>query len=305
MEIRVLQYFLTVAREGTVSAAAQALHLTQPTLSRQLRELEEELGKKLFIRGAHSIKLTEEGMMLRNRAEQIVELVRRTESDIMLSGDMLSGDVYIGAGETDAVKYIASAAHKMQSDFPSVHFNIYSGDGEHITERLDKGLCDFGIVFIPVDHTKYHCIKMPVKDEWGILMRRDSELSEKSRIRIEDIADKPLIVSRQRSDKAPVHIWYGEYADKLNIVSTYNLVFNASIMVRERIGYALTLDKLINVSGDSDLCFRPLDPPVYAEMNFIWNKYQPLTKPAESFLEYFRNEVGNDGQVSPTLRKDM
>ncbi len=292
MKIRVLRYFLAVAREGTVSAAAEALHLTQPTLSRQLRELEDELGKKLFERGAHTIKLTEEGMLLRSRAEQIVELVSRTESDIMTSDDMLSGDVYIGAGETDAVKYIASAAVKMQADLPRIHFHIYSGDGEHILGRLDKGLCDFGIIFVPVDDSKYHSIKMPVRDEWGILMRRDSELAAKQKIRLSDIWDKPVIISRQRSDKTPMYRWFERYADKLDVVSTYNLVFNASIMVREGLGYALTLDKLINVSGDSDLCFRPLDPPVYAEMNFVWNKYQPMTKTAEKFLEYFRAEIG-------------
>lgn len=293
MEIRVLKYFLAFAREGTVSAAAESLHLTQPTLSRQLHDLEEELGKKLFVRGAHSIKLTEEGMLLRSRAEQIVELVSRTESDIMTSDDTLSGDVYIGAGETDAVKYVAAAAKKMQSDFPPVHFHIYSGDGEHILGRLDKGLCDFGIVFVPVDESKYHSIKMPVRDEWGVLMRIDSGLAGKKKIRLTDIADKPVILSRQRSDKAPLHNWFGEYADKLNVVSTYNLVFNASIMVREGVGYALAFDKLINVSGYSELCFRPLYPPVYAGMNFIWNKYQPMTKTAEAFLEYFRTEIGD------------
>lgn len=292
MEIRVLQYFLAVAREGTVSAAAEALHLTQPTLSRQLHDLEEELGKKLFVRGAHSIKLTEEGMLLRNRAKQIVELVSRTETDIMTSGDTLSGDVYIGAGETDAVRFIAAAAHKMQEEYPLVHFHIYSGDGEHIIERLDKGLCDFGIVFVPVDDSRYHSIKMPVRDEWGLLMRKDTMLAKKKKIKLKDIAEKPLILSRQRSDKAPIYKWFGEYADKLNVVSTYNLVFNASIMVREGIGYALTFDRLINVSGDSELCFKPLDPPVYAEMFFIRNKYQPMTKAAEKFLEYFRAEIG-------------
>ncbi|MBQ9384920.1 MAG: LysR family transcriptional regulator [Ruminiclostridium sp.] len=296
MEIRVLQYFLTVAREGTVVAAAESLHLTQPTLSRQLRDLEDELGKKLFIRGAHSIKLTEEGMLLRKRAEQIVELVSRTENDIMTSDDTLSGDVYIGAGETDAVSIIAAAAHKMREDFPLVHFHIYSGDGQDIMERLDKGLSDFGIVFVPTDPTKYHSIEMPVKDEWGILLRRDSELAKKKKIKARDLADKPLIVSRQRSDKAPIHKWFGENVPDGNIVSTYNLVYNASIMVREGLGFALTLDKLINVSGDSELCFKPLDPPVYAPMYFVWNKYQPMTKAAEKFLEYFRAEVGDTAE---------
>lgn len=292
MEIRVLQYFLAVAREGTLSAAAEALHLTQPTLSRQLRDLEDDLGKKLFIRGAHSIKLTEEGMLLRKRAEQIVELVSRTENDIKCSDETLSGDVYIGAGETYAVGLAAAAARKMQSEHPLVHYHIYSGDGEDVIERLDKGLIDFGIVFMPVDSLKYNSITMPLVDEWGILMRRDSALAEKDRLTRDDISDEPLIFSRRAADKLPVRKWFGDSVERLNIVSTYNLVYNASILVREGIGYALTFDKLINVTGDSELCFRPLDPPVYAKMYFVWNRFQPMTKSAEKFLAYFRDELG-------------
>ncbi|MBO6230036.1 MAG: LysR family transcriptional regulator [Ruminiclostridium sp.] len=287
MEIRVLQYFLAVAREGTLSAAAASLHLTQPTLSRQLRDLEESLGKTLFIRGAHSIKLTEEGMLLRKRAEQIIELVDRTESDIRRSDETLSGDVYIGAGETDAVSYVAKAAHRMQQDHPLVHYHIYSGDGEDVMERLDKGLIDFGIVFMRVDSSKYDCITMPAADKWGILTRRDSELAEKKKIRPADLYGKPLIFSRRTTDKMPVRKWFGDKSERLNVVSTYNLVYNASIMVREGLGHALALDKLINVTGDSELCFRLLDPPVYAEMYFVRNKFQPVTKSAEVFLRYF------------------
>lgn len=291
MELRVLRYFLAVVREQTVSAAAESLNLTQPTLSRQLRDLEEELGKKLFVRGAHGIELTEEGMLLRKRAEQILELVSRTESDITATDETLSGDIYIGAGETDAIRLIARAANRMQQDYPLVHYHIYSGDGEDVLERLEKGLSDFGIVFTPVDDKKHSAIKIPIKDRWGILMRKDSPLAEKENISPTDIIRQPLIISRQQSDKSPVIRWFDKKYDKLNIVSTYNLVYNASVMVKEGIGYALAFDKLINVSGDSELCFRPLEPPVYAEMNFIWNKYQIMTKSAAKFLEYFREEI--------------
>lgn len=291
MELRVLRYFLAVVREQTVSAAAESLHLTQPTLSRQLRDLENELGKKLFVRGSHRIELTEEGMLLRKRAEQILELVSRTESDIASDDETLSGDIHISAGETDAVKLIARAANCMQQDYPLVHYHIYSGDGEDVLERLEKGLSDFGIVFTPVDDDKHNAIRIPLKDEWGILMHRDSPLAEKESIAPSELNGQPLILSRQQSDKSDVIKWFGRKYDKLNIVSTYNLVYNASVMVREHIGYALTLDKLINVSGDSELCFRPLDPPVYAEMHFIWNKYQIMTKSATKFLEYFREEI--------------
>ncbi|MDE6677407.1 MAG: LysR family transcriptional regulator [Ruminococcus sp.] len=291
MELRVLHYFLAVVREQTVSAAAESLHLTQPTLSRQLRDLEDELGKKLFIRGKHKIELTEEGMLLRKRAEQILELVRRTENDISANDETFAGDIYISAGETDAVKLVARTASRMIQDYPLVHFHIYSGDGEDVLERLNKGLSDFGIIFTPVDNIKYNSVKIPLKDEWGILMRKDSPLAEKECIQLSDIIKSPLIVSRQKSDKLTIMKWLGKNSDKLNIVSTYNLVYNASVMVKENIGYALALDKLINVSGDSELCFRPLSPPVYAEMYFIWNKYQVMTKSAEKFLEYFRSEI--------------
>lgn len=291
MELRVLRYFLAVVREQTVSAAAESLHLTQPTLSRQLRELEEQLGKKLFIRGSHRIELTEEGMLLRKRAEQILELVSRTENDIASSNETIAGDVYIGAGETDAVKLIARAANRMRHDYPLVHFHIYSGDGEDVLERLDKGLSDFGIIFSKPDTSKYNAIMLPLRDEWGILMRRDFPLSEKNSITPSDIRHLPLIISRQLSDKNSVMKWLGCKLDKLDVVSTYNLVYNGSVMVREGIGCAITLDKLINVSGDSELCFRPLEPPVFAEMNFVWNKYQVMTAAAEKFLSYFRKEI--------------
>ena len=261
MELRVLRYFLAVVREQTVSAAAESLNLTQPTLSRQLRDLEEELGKKLFVRGVHGIELTEEGMLLRKRAEQILELVSRTEIDITASDETLSGDIYIGAGETDAVKLVARAANRMQQDYPLVHYHIYSGDGEDVLERLDKGLSDFGIVFTPVDDKKHYSIKIPMKDQWGILMRNDSPLAEKESISPSDLKGEPLIVSRQKSDKSPAFKWFGKKMEDLNIVSTYNLVYNASVMLTENIGYALAFDKLINVRGDSELCFRPLEPP--------------------------------------------
>lgn len=291
MELRVLRYFLAVVREQTVSAAAESLHLTQPTLSRQLHDLEAELGKTLFVRGKHKIELTEEGMLLRKRAEQILELVSRTENDIAASDESLAGDVYLGAGETDAVKLAARAANRMQKQYPLVHLHIHSGDGQDVMDRLDRGLSDFGMVFTPVDDSRHHAIRIPFRDEWGLLMRRDAPLAQKEVIQPADLRGIPLIVSRQLSDKTPLTKWLGMPLEKLNTVATYNLVYNASVMVREGMGYALILDKLINVSGESDLCFRPLAPAVYAEMHFIWNKYQIMTKSAEKFLRFFKSEI--------------
>ena len=292
MEIRVLQYFLETAKEQTISGAAQKLHLTQPTLSRQLKELEESLGKQLFIRGSRKITLTEEGILLRKRAEQITELMQRTENEIMHSDDVLSGDIYFGAGETDAIRILAASARHIRNNYPDVHFHIYSGDTEDVLDKLDKGLLDFGLIFTPVDVDKYDYIKMPVVDEWGVLMRKDLPLAQKESIRPADLWDKPLMVSREFSEKSDIAKWLGKKPEELNISGTYNLVFNGSVMADEGLGYVLTFRKLINVTGETTLCFRLLEPPLYAPMYLIWKKYQPITKSAAKFLEIFKEDIG-------------
>ncbi len=286
MEFRVLQYFLAVAREQSVSGAAEYLHLSQPTLSRQLKDLEEELGKQLFIRGNRKITLTDEGMTLRKRAEEIVQLVKKTEDEIILSDDSLSGNIYIGAGETDAVRILARAANQVQASYPKICFHISSGDATDVIEQLDKGLLDFGVLFEPTDLSEYNYLRIPAKDEWGVLMRRDAPLSEKRMITPEDLWDKPLIVSRQAVNKSRgLFEWLGKEPDELNIVATYNLLFNGSLMVEERMGYALCLNHIINSTGESNLCFRPLFPKLETRLNVVWKKYQMLSKPAEKFLE--------------------
>lgn len=296
MEIRVLEYFLAVAREQSISGAAGFLHLSQPTLSRQLKDMEDELGKQLFIRGNRRITLTEEGMLLRKRAEEIVDLVRKTENDIRLSDEVISGSVYIGVGETDAVRMIARAAQKLQSRYPSIRYHIFSGDAPDVAERLSKGLLDFGILFDPIDLSKFEHIRMPVKDTWGVLMRKDSPLAEKESVTPHDLWDKPLIVSRQQDETSALSKWMIKPFANLNVAASYNLVYNASLMVDEGMGYALCLDKLINVSGDSNLCFRPLYPGLEAEMNFVWKRYQVLSKAAKKFLEYFSEELKQSDQ---------
>lgn len=197
MELRVLQYFLAVAREQSILGASEYLYLSQPTLSRQLKDLENELGKQLFIRGNRKITLTDEGMILRKRAEEILDLVKKTEGEITLSDETVTGDIYIGAGETDAVRYIAKAANRLQKIYPEIHFHMSSGDAVDVIDRLDKGLLDFGLLLGDADMAKYHYMKIPATDEWGVLMRRDSELADRKFICPEDLWDKPLIVSRQ------------------------------------------------------------------------------------------------------------
>ncbi len=283
MELRVLQYFLAVAREENISAAAQSLHLTQPTLSRQLRELEEELGVRLMVRGSRKITLTEEGMLLRKRAEEILELVGRTEKEVQRSGEAVAGDLYIGTGETDGVRHIARAACKLQEDYPGIHIHIASGDAVDVCERLDGGLLDFGILLGDIDKLKYSYMELPMRDTWGVLMRRDCPLAAKETVTPQDLWDKPLILSRQVDNKSGLYRWLGKEPEELRPVATYNLIYNASLMVEEGMGCAFTLDKLVNTAG-RDLCFRPLEPRLELGMYLVWKKSQLFSRAAELFL---------------------
>lgn len=292
MEIRVLRYFLTVAREGSITRAANFLHLTQPTLSRQLQDLEKELGQKLFIRGSHNISLTPEGMILRKRAEEIVDMVDKTESVFRSISDTVSGDIYIGGGETESMKYIAEVIKDMREEYPAIKYHLYSGNAEDVTERLDKGLLDFGILIQPTDLSKYEYITLPSKDVWGVLMKKDSALALKTEIKLDDLYDLPLICSRQvvrrTSVKNDFLEWFGGNFEKMNVAATYNLVYNARIMVEEGIGYALTLDKLVNTMHTSNIAFRPLSPKLESGLDIVWKKYQIFSPAANLFLSKLR-----------------
>ncbi len=291
MEFRVLQYFLAVAREQSISGAAKALHLSQPTLSRQLKDMEEELGKPLFIRSNRKITLTEEGRILRKRAEEITELVRKARDEIALSEEMIAGDISIGAGETDGVRYLAKAARDLQAAYPLVHFHIVSGDKTTVLEDLDKGLIDFALLFGEIDDSRYDALKLPSTDAFGVLMRRDDPLAAKDVVMPEDLRDKPLIVSRQSLRDANLSRLLGCNEEQLNIAATYNLLFNGSLMVDEGMGYAISFDKIINVSGDSSLCFKPLSHRLEISMSLVWKKYPIFTKAAETFLLYMREQL--------------
>ena len=289
MELRVLRYFLAVAREGSITGAANVLNVTQPTLSRQIKELEQELGQQLLIRGSHNVSLTAEGMILRKRAEEIVEMVEKTENEFRSLSDTISGDIYIGGGETDSMKYIAKIMKEIQDEYPQVKFHIYSGNAEDVTEKLDKGLLDFGVLIQPIDLSKYDYITLPEKDVWGVISRKDSPLAEKEVITLEDLIDIPLLASRQMSPKysrdSGFLDWFGEKFDNLNIVATYNLVYNAAIMVKAGVGAAVTLDKLVNTSADSELCFRPLSPKLESGLDIVWKKNQVFSPAAKLFLD--------------------
>jgi len=295
MEIRVLKYFLAVAREGSITAAANALHLTQPTLTRQMQDLEYELKQKLFIRGKHRITLTDEGLLLKDRAEEIIEMVNKTKSDILSSSEDVKGDIYIGCGETEAMQYVAEVIKEIQDSYPNITFHIHSGNAEEVMERLDKKLLDFGILIQPVDITKYDNITLPATDTWGVLMRKDSPLAEFETIKLENLKNLPLITSRQVTKKSQNNDytkWFKGKFETLNIVATYNLIYNAALLVKSGIGYAIALDKLANTSSESVLCFRPLEPKLEAKLDIVWNKFQVRSVAANLFLQKLQEKFG-------------
>ena len=287
MEIRVLKYFLAVAREESISKAAEILHITQPTLSRQIMELEAELKTILFERGKRNkkITLTDDGKLLKARASEIVELANKTEAEFLFDDKNISGELYIGGGETDAMRFVAKTIKNLSLLYPNIKYNFYSGNGEDVKEKLNSGLLDFGLFIEPVDKKEYEFIQLPQKDTWGLLMRKDSTLAKKDYIVPNDLVDIPILSSRQFLVKNLISGWLGYDFEKLNIVGTYNLLFNASIMVDEGVGMALCIDKLINLSGNSNLCFRPLKPILDVGILIAWKKNQPLSKCAKLFLQ--------------------
>ena len=288
MELRVLRYFLEVAREENITAAAESLHITQPTLSKQLMDLEDELGKKLFIRGKRRITLTEDGMLLRKRASEIIELVEKTETELQKNDELVVGDVYIGAAETDGIKLIAKICKNSQNKYPNIHYHLFSGNSEDVLEKLDKGLIDFAILFEPSDFKKYNHIKLPVYNNWGLLMKKDNPLAKLEYIKPKDLLNIPLIFSKQALDNNELTGWFGHNVEKLNIVATYNLIYNASFFVEEGFGSALTLDNLVN---NPNLCFKPLEPNLKSNLVMAWKKYQVFSKASQIFLDELQKEL--------------
>lgn len=288
MEIKALKYFLTTAREGNITKAANYLNLTQPNLSRQIINLEKDIGKKLFIRSRHKVELTSEGFLLRKRAEEIMDMIDKTRAEFKSNEKIVAGDIYIGGGETYAIELIAKIMKDIRKDYPNIAYHIQSGNSEDITEKLDKGLLDFGILTEPSDLSKYDYLKMPAKDIWGILMRKDSKLSNKKFITRKDLINLPLICSKQiilnRFSSDKFLEWFKNDFDKLNIVATYNLIYNASVMVKEGIGYVIGFDKLINTSNSS-LCFIPLKPKLESGLNIVWKKEQIFSPAGKIFLD--------------------
>ena len=291
MEFRVLSYFLTVAKEENISKAAEALHITQPTLSRQLSELEEELGVQLLNRGKRKTTLTDAGLLLRKRAEEITTLTEKTKQEFIKSDAIIDGDIYIGCGETNAMRCLALTAKQLQADYPHIRYHLFSAKADDVTERLDKGLLDFGLLIEPDNIRKYHSLELPDTDCWGLLMRKDSPLSYKTQITPQDIWNIPLLVSQQALATHELYHWLQKEQEELNIITTYNLIFNASLMVEAGLGYALCLDHLVYTGADSSLCFRPLQPQLPAHVYLIWKKQQLFSKAATLFLDELQKSL--------------
>lgn len=290
MEIRVLRYFLCVAREGNITHAARRLHISQPALSKQIKELEAELGKKLFIRGSFRVQLTEEGMLLRKRAEDILDMVDKTTDEFRALNEITGGDIRIGCAESDGIKYLARRIKVLQESHPRIRVHLYSGDTDDLAERLDRGLLDFVVISQEVDLARHNYLKLPAVDTWGVIMRKDSPLAAKETVRMEELLHLPIITSRQ-GIREDLPKWFTEKLDKLNIVATFNLAYNAGILAREGLGYVVTFDKIINTGADSELCFRPLAPQLETPMYLIWKKYQIFTPVAELLLNEVKDHL--------------
>lgn len=290
MEIRHLHYFLMIAREGTISGAAQALHVSQPSLSRQMHDLEHELGCTLFERGSRRITLTEAGMRLRRRAEEIVDLVGKTEAELRVSANTLAGEVRIGSGETPAMGLIADVIADMQAAYPLVQFSIFSGNAEDVGERLDMGRIDFGLFVGKADLDRYETVELPAWSVWGVLMREGDALAAREAVTPQDLAGRPLIISRQARNE--VVRWFKRDIASLDVVATYNLLYNAALLAQRGVGYVICIRDIIETSAANGLVFRPLYPGVSTGIHLAWKRYQTFSPAADMFLRQVRERWG-------------
>ena len=284
MEIRTLRYFLAVAREENMTRAAEFLHVTQPTLSKQLKSLENELGKKLFTRHSFSIRLTDEGMLLRNRAEDLVSMADKIEQEFVSLDDITGGELYLGLAESYQIKYLAKAIKDFKRRYPNLHYHITSGDTEQIADKLDKGLLDFLVLAEYPDSRKYEHIEFPESDRWGLVMPKNDPLAKKKAVRAKDISGLPLFCSEQAWNHE-IKEWAGASFSEMKLEGSFRLSYNGSIFTKEGLGYLLTFDHLIDTSDKSDLAFRPLMPKVETKLYIAWNRYQTFTPIAERFLQ--------------------
>ena len=287
IELRLLQYFLEVANECNISRAAQNLHITQPSLSRQLSQLEGIISKKLYTRESYGIRLTEEGLLLKRRAQEILSLEAKTLEELSDNSGTISGTIYIGAGETAGIKHVAGILRKLREAYPLITYRMISADAEDVADKLDKGLTDFGLFVGKVPLNKYNSLTLPYSDRWGLIVRIDDELAERECITPEDLRGRELLLSHQAKTHGEFTEWLGYSVEELRIIGTHNLAYNASVMVREGLGILLTIDGIVSGEG---LKFIELKPEISAGLVLSWKKGGVLSKAAKKFLELAESE---------------
>lgn len=291
MEFRTLKYFLAIAREENMTSAANILHVSQSALSRQMLDLEAQLGKQLFVRTNRNTLLTEDGMHLKKRAEEIISLMERTEMEFQSTDESVRGEIHIGAEETPAMRLITHTVRRLQEQNPLLRLHLYSGSMDYVTGRLDRGVLDFGLLFEPVGKEKYDYIPFPVKDTLGILTRRDSPYAKLRAVTPAELLQLNLISSVQKNTlPAVLSNWLGSDSGSLHYTASYNMSYNASLMVEAGIGNALMIQGLVNAAEGSGVCFLPLEPELKLELVFVWKKYQMLSKAAELFLSELQKD---------------
>lgn len=292
IETRLLHYFLTVAREQNITNAAKILHITQPTLSRQMVLLEEEIGTKLFLRDSRPLTLTNEGMLLRRRAEEILELVEKTEAELSAEEKQIEGTISIGCGELAAVKLLSAMIADFHQEYPQVHFDIYTANADQIKHRMDEGLTDIGLLLEPVEIERYEFIRMPMKERWCAIMPSGVPLAKREHVTAKDLADIPVIMPGRQKVHDEVANWFGDYYDSLNVVGTFNLSTNAALMVQAGIGYAFTIEGALPFLEDSEVCMVPLFPELEATTVFVWKRQQLFSAATTRFLEFAKCFLG-------------
>lgn len=285
MELRVLKYFLTVAAEGNITRAADILHITQPTLSRQLMELENEMGTPLLIRGKRSVTLTEEGFLFKQQAETIVELADKLEHTFTDQKDIICGTVRIGATEAVGGRTLAARMKEFREKYPDVQFDLYNGMADNIKEMIEHGLLDLGLVMEPIDTAKFEYVRLPQRETWGLLMRRDHELAKKETVTTEDIKQYPLIMPGRENAKEQILHWMQCEERHLNIPAYYNILSNAALLVEAGMGCAVCLDGALAIHADPELCFRQIVPAHITRSVILWKKNHLFSQAASVFVQ--------------------
>lgn len=291
MEIRVLRYFLAAAHEESITRAAEVLHITQPTLSRQLAQMEEEIGVKLFERSPRKIVLTSEGLLLKRRAEEILELVEKTEKELTEQDKTLEGTVSIGCGDLAAVQLLPELLKEFHEMYPEVTFDLYTATADHVKDRMDRGITDVGLLLEPISMEKYDYIRMGRNEEWVVTMHPDMTLAEHDRIKPEDLKDVPLILPHRTSIRSEFANWYGEGFEDLNLLFTSNLPSNSLIMVHHKLAYAVMIRGSISFWDKEKITYRPLDPPLAATSVIAWKRQQPFSPAASRFIRYLKERI--------------